>query len=186
MSDEPAWHDVVEAAKQNRLGVEEGAPVAKGDPVAELRSRGFAPVFVDRAVENSVIKVADEDGFVTKYELAEDTEGHDIAEYDSPEDRAEKTTETKSQEEDALEAFETAIKFMCGRLGSSLYFNQSSPSSAHGSWLCRHHRQCSPASYSSNVASEMLSMEALMSERTVSSVMSSNSFVSSSGPISPT
>jgi len=31
VSDEPAWHEVIEAAKQNRLGVDEDAPVAKPD-----------------------------------------------------------------------------------------------------------------------------------------------------------
>jgi len=118
--DKPEWRDVVETAKQDRLGVDDDAPVAKGNLVAELRSRGFAPGFFDRAVEKGVIEVADEGGVVPRYELVEDESELDIAEYGSSEDRAENTTETKPQEESVLEAFETAVEFMRGRLDDEL------------------------------------------------------------------
>jgi hypothetical protein len=117
--DEPDWRDVFEVAKQNRLGVDDDAPVAKGDLVAELRSRGFAPRFVDRAVESGVIEVADENGFVPKYELAEG-EDLDIAESGLSEKETKDTDRTKPADGRVLEAFEMAIDFMHDRLEDSL------------------------------------------------------------------
>ena len=94
--DDINWQEVIDEAKQNRLGTPDDAPVSKGNIVAALRSHGYATGFFERAVESGVLEPVEETDATAKYELAEgdyiahndisnDEDGYADADWQNPE-----------------------------------------------------------------------------------------------------
>lgn len=95
----PNWREVFEAAKQNRLGVDEDSPVSKGDIVSELRKRGFSPGFFDRAVNDGVLELVKDDAISPVYTLVKELDEEDIAESGPSTEETKDTGEAEPQEE---------------------------------------------------------------------------------------